>query len=64
MENKETITLKNAVDAYLAHLADSGTKENTVKVYERALELAISHFGEEKKLTGKSSPSTFSTGPC
>ncbi len=51
MENKETITLKNAVDAYLAHLADSGTKENTVNVYRRVLDLAIAHFGEEKKLT-------------
>ncbi len=51
MENKETITLKNAVDAYLVHLADSGTKENTVNVYRRVLDLAIAHFGEEKKLT-------------
>ena len=52
MSDQETITLKKAVDAYLAHLADSGTKATTVKVYERVLELAITHFGADKKLSG------------
>ncbi len=52
MSDQETITLKKAVDAYLAHLADRGTKATTVKVYERALELAITHFGADKKLSG------------
>ncbi len=52
MPDTKTITLKSAVDAYLAHLADSSTKATTVKVYERALELAITHFGADKKLTG------------
>ncbi len=51
MPNQETITLKKTVDAYLAHLADSGTKETTIVVYRRALDLALAHFGEEKKLT-------------
>jgi len=52
MEKQETITLKNAVDAYLESLEKNGTKESTVKVYQRALGLALTHFGEEKKLTG------------
>ena len=51
MYNQVTITLKNAIDAYLAHLAENGAKETTIKVYERALDLAIAHFGEDKKLT-------------
>jgi site-specific recombinase XerD len=58
MPEKETITLKNAIDAYLAHLAESGTKKNTINVYERALGLALSHFGEGKKLTAIMVPHT------
>ncbi len=52
MENKKTITLKNAAESYLTHLGDTGVKKNTIGVYKRALDLAVAHFGEEKKLTG------------
>ena len=52
MSSQETITLKTAVDAYLKYLGKNGTKATTLSVYERALDLAIAHFGEEKKLTG------------
>jgi hypothetical protein len=51
MSNQETITLKNAIDAYLAHLAENEAKETTIKVYKRVLDLALNHFGAEKKLT-------------
>ena len=47
---EETVTLKNAADAYLEHLAASGTKPTTITVYRKALDLAIIHFGEERKL--------------
>ena len=52
MESQETITLKNAVEAYLEHLEKNGTKATTIGVYRRALDLALAHFGEEKKLIG------------
>ena len=46
----QEVTLKAAADAYLEHLAASGTKPSTVQVYRKALDLAIQHFGEERKL--------------
>ena len=52
MANKETITIKEAADAYLEHLGKSGTKETTVNVYRRSLDLAVTHFGADRKLSG------------
>ena len=51
MSDQEAVTLKAAADAYLEHLATSGTKPSTVNVYRKALELAITHFGEERELS-------------
>ena len=58
MENQETITLKNAVEAYLEHLEKTGAKATSVYVYRRVLDLAIAHFGADKKLTGIMVPHT------
>lgn len=52
MSDKKAITLKAAADAYLEHLGKNGTKETTVKVYRRSLDLAITHFGADRKLSG------------
>jgi hypothetical protein len=49
MSNQE-ITLKQAAEAYLEALAAGGSKTTTVTVYRRSLELALTHFGEERKL--------------
>jgi transaldolase len=43
-------TLKEATEAYLESLAAGGTKPSTVQVYGKSLDLAIQHFGEERKL--------------
>ena len=51
MSDKKTITLKAAADAYLEHLGKNGTKETTVKVYRRSLDLAITHFKGNRKLS-------------
>ncbi len=52
MEKQKTITLKNTAESYLTHLGDTGAKKSTIGVYKRSLDLAVAHFGEEKKLTG------------
>ncbi len=52
MSDKKAITLKEAADAYLEYLGKSGTKEATVNVYRRSLDLAITHFGADRKLSG------------
>jgi hypothetical protein len=44
------VTLKKATDAYLEHLAASG-KPTTITVYRKALDLAITQFGEERELS-------------
>jgi hypothetical protein len=44
------VTLKEAVEAYLEHLVASGTKPTTVQVYRNSLDLAITHFGADRKL--------------
>jgi site-specific recombinase XerD len=46
-----SVTLKEATEAYLEHLASGGgTKPTTITVYKKALGLAIAHFGAERKL--------------
>ena len=56
MSNQEPITtegktLKEAAEAYLEHLASGGgVKPSTIQVYGKALDLAIQHFGGERKL--------------
>ena len=49
--SEETVTLKKAADAYLEHLAATGTKPSTINVYRKALDLAITHFGEEREFS-------------
>ncbi len=51
MSDQETTTLKKAADAYLEHLTASGTKPTTTSVYRKALDLAITHFGEEREIS-------------
>ena len=48
--SKQETTLKQAAEAYLESLAAGGTKASTVNVYRRSLDLAIAHFGEERKV--------------
>jgi hypothetical protein len=50
MSDKETVTLEKATNAYLEHLAASGTKPSTVAVYQRSLQLAANFFGADRKL--------------
>jgi len=45
-----SVTLKEAIEAYLESLAASGTKPTTAQVYGKALDLAIQHFGADRKL--------------
>jgi len=47
MSNQE-VTLKSATDAYLEHLAGSGTKPSSIAVYSKALDLAIENFGADR----------------
>jgi len=54
--SEEGITLKTTVEAYLKNMSDGGTKETTVNVYRRSLDLALAHFGEEKPLTSILAP--------
>jgi len=49
MSNQE-VTLKSATDAYLGYLAASGTKAGTVNVYGKVLDLALAHFGGERRV--------------
>ncbi len=51
-------TLKEATEAYLEHLASGGTKPTTITVYRKALDLAITHFGEERELSSILLPQT------
>ena len=48
--SNETITLKYAVEKYRDHLAALGKTERTIYTYGKDLELAVLHFGENKKL--------------
>ncbi|MHC4124712.1 MAG: hypothetical protein ACYSSI_14140, partial [Planctomycetota bacterium] len=43
-------TLKEAVDQYLAYLTEIGKRPGTVATYGKDFELAIKHFGGDKKL--------------
>jgi hypothetical protein len=45
-----SVTLKAATDAYLEHLATGDTKPSSILVYRKVLDLAINHFGEDRKL--------------
>ena len=45
-----TITLKTAVEKYMAHLEAEGKTERTRYTYGKDLDLALQHFGEEKNL--------------
>ncbi len=49
MSDQET-TLKQTAEAYLEHLAAGGTKPSTLKIYRKSLDLAVTHFGGERKL--------------
>ena len=50
MEEKQTPTLKEAVDQYLAYLTEIGKRPGTVATYGKDFELAIKHFGENRKI--------------
>ena len=50
MEEKHVPTLKEAVEQYLAYLTEIGKRPGTVATYGKDFELAIKHFGEEKKI--------------
>jgi hypothetical protein len=55
MSNQEATTtegktLKEVTEAYLECLAAGKTKPSTIQVYRKALDLAIQHFGEERRL--------------
>jgi site-specific recombinase XerD len=46
-----SVTLKEATEAYLEHLAGGGgAKPTTITVYQRALQLAVDFFGADRKL--------------
>jgi len=49
--SKGTITLKEAVEKYMVHLAECGKTERTQYTYKKDLDLALEFFGEDKKLT-------------
>jgi hypothetical protein len=46
----KTITIKQAAEKYVAHLTELGKNERTVITYGRHLDLAITHFGEDKDI--------------
>ena len=46
----ESITLKTAVEKYIAHLKELGKNDRTIETYKRHLDLAIAHFGEAKDI--------------
>ncbi len=46
MSEQDTITLKEAIEAYLENLVASGAKSSTINVYKKSMELAITHFGQ------------------
>ena len=46
-----SITLKTAVEKYMAHLEAEGKTERTRYTYLKDLELALQFFGEEKELS-------------
>jgi len=48
MSKKKTITLKQAVEKYMEHLAACGKTERTQYTYSMDLKLALEHFGEDK----------------
>jgi len=50
MEEKQVLTLKEAVEQYLAHLAEIGKAKGTVATYGKDFELAVKHFGGHKKM--------------
>ena len=52
----EPVTIKGVAEAYLAHLAASGTKAGTVAVYGKVLDLALAHFGNERRIDSISLP--------
>ena len=45
-----TITIKEAAEKYVAHLAELGKNERTIITYGRHLDLAVAHFGESKDI--------------
>ena len=48
--SKQTITIKEAAEQYLAHLSEAGKNERTIYTYSRDLDLAIEHFGEDRNV--------------
>jgi len=47
---QQTPTLKEAVEQYLTYLTEIGKRPGTVATYGKDFELAIKHFGEDKKI--------------
>jgi len=47
---KQVPTLQEVVDLYLTYLAEIGKKSGTIATYGKDFELAIKHFGGEKKI--------------
>ena len=46
----EAKTLKEVAEDYIDALVFTETKASTIKVYRKALDLAIEHFGEQRKI--------------
>ncbi len=47
----EPVTLKSVAEAYIDHLTLGGqTKASTVTVYQAALQLAVNHFGADRRI--------------
>jgi len=51
MNNMEQKNLKEACDAYIAHLRESGVAKNSIASYAWNLRLLVSFMGEDKELT-------------
>ena len=49
-ETTESKTLKEVAEDYIDSLLFSKTKASTIKVYHKALDLAVAHFGEQRKI--------------
>jgi len=47
---QQTPTLKEAVEQYLTYLTEIGKRPGTVATYGKDFELAVKHFGEDKKI--------------
>ena len=50
-DNTEIKTLKEVAEDYIDALVFTETKASTIKVYRKALDLALAHFGENRKIS-------------